>query len=187
MAPSTIIEDDWNLTSFELQPEDLKEYDYNIWFILGCFIGIVLMSITLVTYMIIPNFRNVRGYKICFLLFGMIAIYCAHLAMNLRTTLIPCQAQGYFYAYAVVFSVFWLNVLCFDCFALFRSSEANSVEKNRFAYTCLYGWGGPAALALFSFYMERATTVDPNYKPNFSTWACFYHSKYTSSPTVQHF
>nr|XP_029735846.1 G-protein coupled receptor Mth2 [Aedes albopictus] len=180
MAPVTIIEDDWNFTTTELQNVDLDVYGDNLWFILGCLLGIVLMSTALALHLIIPSLRNVRGYKICFLLFGMISIYVAHLVMNTRTTLIACQALGYFYAYSVMFSVLWLNVLCFDCFASFRSGGGNSAEKNRFAYTCLYGWGGPVALALFSVYMERATTIDPKFKPNFSTWSCVYHRNPTA-------
>ncbi|XP_062550726.1 probable G-protein coupled receptor Mth-like 1 [Armigeres subalbatus] len=180
MTPALIVKDEWTDMAFS-QPEDhkLKQDVNNYWYTLGCLIGIVLMSFALIIHLMVPNFRNVRGYKICFLLLGMESIYFAHLAMNTQTTLISCQAQGYFYAYAVIFSVFWLNVLCFDCFALYRTRAGNSAEKNRFTYACLYGWGGPAVLALFSLFMERVTAVDRSFKPNFSTWACHYESNKT--------
>ncbi|XP_065075428.1 probable G-protein coupled receptor Mth-like 1 [Ochlerotatus camptorhynchus] len=174
MAPTSIIEDDWNSTVFDLWAEDSKEVGNSLWYIVGCLICITLLSIVLILYMIIPNLRCVRGYKTCFFLLGLITAYLGMLAMNLRTMVIPCQVQGYLYAFGIVISVFWLNVLCYDCYALFRSSGGNSAEKNRFAYSCLYGWGGPLALLLFTLFMERAKTVQETLRPNFSTWACYF-------------
>ncbi|CAD7002681.1 unnamed protein product [Ceratitis capitata] len=114
------------------------------------------LYLTILIYWVVPKLWNLHSKcLICYLLSLAIGTTLI-VVINMSTSEYPiavCATMGFFAYYFLLAVFFWLNVICFDLWQIFRGNISNighMSEAQRFRYYSLYAWGLPAVMTVIT-------------------------------------
>ncbi|XP_055606806.1 G-protein coupled receptor Mth2-like isoform X2 [Uranotaenia lowii] len=135
--------------------------------VIGIFVSIPFLIVTLAIYICIPELRNIHGKSLICHVFALLCVYVLLLLTNFRLTSGWCKIQGFTLYFWLLVCFFWLNVMCFDIFWTFSSGVLIKNEKRRFLYYSLYAWGVPVLFTGAALMVEHLDAVPLHIKPRF--------------------
>ncbi|EZA60431.1 G-protein coupled receptor Mth2 [Ooceraea biroi] len=150
---------------------------YPMFLTAGIILSVPFLFATVVVYSILPELQNTHGYTLR-AHSGALCIAYISLAMYQQYTLPQlgytyCLILGYLFTFSFTASFFWLNIMCFDIWWIFRkktrTSRGNTKRrgKKEFLYA-LYGWGCPFILMFICTMIEFVLDVPENFiRPDF--------------------
>lgn len=114
-------------------------------------------------YLIVPNLRNIPGFKVCFVMVGFITMFISKIIKRRTDSCLIFslwnanenedeEIESEMEYFGVILSLVWMNVMCFDCYMLARAqTEASAAvaERKQFIYSCVYGWGCSVVIYIF--------------------------------------
>ncbi|XP_011329250.3 G-protein coupled receptor Mth2 [Ooceraea biroi] len=150
---------------------------YPMFLTAGVILSVFFLFATVVVYSILPELQTMHGYTLR-AYSGALCIAYIFLAVYQRSTLSQlgytyCLIIAYFLMFSLTASFFWLNIICFDIWWIFRKKTHTSrgnmkrQRKKKFLYA-LYGWGCPFIFMFICTMIEFVFDVPENFiRPEF--------------------
>ncbi|EZA60386.1 putative G-protein coupled receptor Mth-like protein [Ooceraea biroi] len=150
---------------------------YPMFLTAGVILSVLFLFATVVVYSILSELQTMHGYTLR-AYSGALCITYIFLAVHQQYTLHQlgytyCLIIAYFLTFLLTASFFWLNIMCFDIWWIFRQKTHTSrgnmkrQRKRKFLYA-LYGWGCPFIFMFICTMIEFVLDVPKNFiRPNF--------------------
>nr|XP_027233461.1 uncharacterized protein LOC113824897 [Penaeus vannamei] len=153
----------------------------NVVFPICMTISLVFLLVIIVCYCAAPiMLKNSGWYHLCHVVSLIIAYFSAVILQFLNNVLNPTSCIGFavLMQFGYLSAFFWLSVLCFDVWRIFRSLN-NRLRPPRPIPPCvyhIYAWSGPLVICSVTLGLRFADVDDIPWliKPQFGKYKCWF-------------
>jgi hypothetical protein len=143
-------------------------------------ISIAALIVTLVTYLLFNELRNIPGWNVINLTLALTIAQSAFLSGSFVSTFEEaCFAISVLAHYGFMASFFWMNVIAFDFYRNFREKSSHVLllminVKDRLPKYLLYGWVAPLIFVgitvLFDFILGETSLYNSSFRPCYADY-----------------
>lgn len=142
-------------------------------------ISVIFLFLTLITYILLPELRDLQGRCIMPTVLSQMLAYTALAVLQFRGHIMEdtlCVFSAFFLYFWMLSAFFWLNVASFNVWRTVQFQRFH-ISDNRLYYGySMYGWGFPGLCLSIAIITHHSPITDESLlRPNFALSNCWFH------------
>jgi len=147
------------------------------------FVSEIFIVLTLITYWLLPELRDLQGRTIICTLVSLFMAYLMFIVVNAASAQLSsgaCLGFGLFLHYWMLTAFFWLSVVSLTVFYTTRRWGSVSLDEERrwFTYLSVFGWCAPLVFTLAAVIVDFSpSTSEYLIKPHIASTSCWFGNR----------